>query len=174
MCPFCFTTLPSPGSVPLTKGTSMTTKSRELCTQPRRGKYQPYFVYFFTISSTNLLMSFQMLFAFCDLKTKKTWVRGIRGIHTVGGVSASPDSSRNFRKSSPSQVAQGCHTLLVTSVGHPIKNHPRVTVIKITVLGRMINQIHVQGVEGLWVANQEGQSFYLGLKDKKRGMMCWL
>ena len=38
----------------------------------------------------------------------------------------------------------------------------------------MINPIYVQGVEGLWVANQEGQLFYLGLKDKKRGMMCWL
>ena len=78
-------------------------------------------------------MSFQILFAFCDLKTKKTRVRDIRGILPVGGVSASPDSSRNFRKSSPSQVAPGCHAPLVSSVGHPSKNHPRVTVIFITV-----------------------------------------
>ena len=102
-----------------TRGTSVPTTSEELCALPGRGKCQPYFVYFFTIFSTNWWMSFQELPMLSDLKTKKTWLRGMRHLLLVGSFSAFPVSSSLFSNSFPPRVAEGCHPAFATSLGHP-------------------------------------------------------
>lgn len=116
---FCLRTLSwALGTVLLAQGTSTPATSEELCTLPGRAKHQPYFVYFFTIFCTNWWMSFQELPMLSDLKTKKTWLRGMRHLLAVGRLSASPVSSRLLSNSSPPCVAEGRHTPLAASLGH--------------------------------------------------------
>ena len=97
--------------------TPIFTDCKELCTLSGREKHQPYFVNLFSNLSVKSQTSFQVLPSLFDLKTKKTWLRGMRHLLVVGRSSASPVSRRRLSNSSLPRVAEGCHTLLATSVG---------------------------------------------------------